>query len=527
MRELNCRNYAEWSSPSGDDLVRLLLTSSDLKFKIIANSLNKVPMPHVAHALRLSSNFHGFHALGRQYQPWRNLMTLAIETSCDDTAVAILEKKDVSITTEVPQQDAPNDLAQLSQTQLSNGTARLLFNEKITSRNTGLGGIHPIEALEHHQTSLGKLVANAVKQLPEACMTYPSRITRTLRLESGALKQLPDFISVTRGPGMRSNLNCGLDTAKGLAAAWQLPLLGVHHMQAHALTPRLVQALENNRHDGEPQPRFPFVTLLISGGHTMLLHSKSLNDHQILATTRDIAIGDALDKCGRTILPDKIKTAAMDTAFAKYLSDYAYPYPDSYKSWPVPTNRAQEIDKPSNRFGWQVQTPLANTKDLAFSFTSIATSIEKLFRSRQKSLDNMLSDEERTCFAQTALGIAFEHLASRIVIALRMLHTSGQDVSTLVVSGGVAANSFLRYFLRAVLDVRGLDQVKLLFPPPWLCTDNAAMIAWCGMEMFEAGYRSELHIGSLKKWSMDSAAEGGILGADGWRQVNDGHHRPN
>ena len=465
----------------------------------------------------------------RNHLTQRNLLTLAIETSCDDTAVAILEKDsplDPISVRKHAQRTGSDETARAAPVR-NNGRGpplvRLLFNKKITSRNTGLGGIHPLEALESHQSNLGSLVAQAIEYLPtlsaDSIVATRGQEPKSIRQADGKLKQIPDFISVTRGPGMRSNLNCGLDTAKGLATAWQVPLLGVHHMQAHALTPRLVYALEHNGLD-DTRPGFPFLTLLVSGGHTMLLNSSGLVDHQILATTRDVAIGDALDKCGRIILPENVRSQAKDTAFARYLSDYAFPDVQIFQQWPIPARRHEEIDKPHNEYGWRIKAPLSDTKDLAFSFTSIASEIEKLFSRRQEQEGTSLTEKERTTFAQTALGIAFEHLASRTLIALEKLRDAHQEPSTLVVSGGVAANSFLRYFLRNMLDVRGFEKLELLFPPVWLCTDNAVMIAWCGMEMFEAGYQNELDIGSLRKWSMDSTAGGGVLSASGWKRMH-------
>lgn len=476
-------------------------------------------MLYINTGLRNIIKARGAPCLRRCITPRRNLLTLAIETSCDDTAVAVLER--ASHPDSISKQP-PYIENHISQTVDGRPTARLLFNEKVTAANTGLGGIHPLEALESHQANLARLVSKAITYLPDASSATTTTQSRTFNVNNGTSKRLPDFISVTRGPGMRSNLTCGLNTAKGLAAAWQVPLLGVHHMQAHALTPRLVHALEGEGGKSgdeltEAEPRFPFLTLLVSGGHTMLLNSKGLVDHKILATTRDVAIGDTLDKCGRIILPDEMKFQAKDTAFGKYLSEYGFPDQTSYENWPVPTRRRDEIAKPDNTFGWQVQSPLADTKELAFSFTGIATSVERLFKKRSKEVGGTLAEAERLLFAQTALGSAFEHLASRTVIALEALQAAKQDVPTLVVSGGVAANSFLRYFLRKVLDIRGFEHVRLLFPPVWLCTDNAAMIAWCGTEMFEAGYRSTLDIGAIRKWSMDPATgDGGILGVGGW-----------
>ena len=112
-------------------------------------------------------------------------MTLAVETSCDDTSVAIVEK-------------GVHD---------GNTVARLHFHNKLTSNNTAFQGVHPLLALKSHQENLASLIAEAIDHLPT----------------HGGARRLPDFVSVTRGPGMRSNLMCGLDTAKGLAVAWQVP----------------------------------------------------------------------------------------------------------------------------------------------------------------------------------------------------------------------------------------------------------------------------------------------------------------
>ena len=151
------------------------------------------------------------------------------------------------------------------------------------------------------------------------------------------------------------------------------------------------------------------------------------------------------------------------------------------------SRRGDEINKPLNKYNWTFRQPLGNTKDLAFSFCGIASLASKL------ASNPTISEDERLLLARTALGSAFEHLASRTIIALEALRRSdptSSPISTLVVSGGVAANPFLRHFLRAVLDARGFSHIELVFPPVSLCTDNAAMIAWAGMEMYEAGYRT-------------------------------------
>ncbi|KPI43630.1 tRNA N6-adenosine threonylcarbamoyltransferase, mitochondrial [Cyphellophora attinorum] len=457
-------------------------------------------------------------------QQCRQLLTLAIETSCDDTCVAILEKHDLA-GAQQGIHDAPKTQAQLH------------FNEKLTAANTGLGGIHPLESLDSHHAHLAKLVKRSLHFLPEATgADVPP--TKLVHDPDGVPRVKPDFISVTRGPGMRSNLACGLSTAKGLAAAWSVPLLGVHHMQAHALTPRLVSALASTP-STPATPAFPFLNLLISGGHTLLLHSHSLTSHTTLATTLDIAIGDCLDKCGRTLLPPSLLASTTDTAYGKHLSNYAFPDPALFETYyPISRSRHAELLKPNHpNYDWSFQLPLGNTRQLAFSFTGICSRVGGLVNKRPGG-SAAVPEGERLALARTALGTAFEHLTSRIIIALSTLSanssTSNQAMpKTLVVSGGVAANAFLRYFLRATLDARGFEDVELVFPPPELCTDNAAMIGWCGMEMYEAGWRTGLEVGVVRKWGMggggvgaeengkidDEARGGGILGLPGWYRV--------
>jgi N6-L-threonylcarbamoyladenine synthase len=121
----------------------------------------------------------------------------------------------------------------------------------------------------------------------------------------------------------------------------------------------------------------------------------------------------------------------------------------------------------------------------------------------------------RRVLARETMALAFEHLASRVLFALE--RPGIQDIRTLVVSGGVASNQFLKTILRKNLDIKGYKDIALVFPPPKFCTDNAAMIAWTGIEMFEAGWRTSLDAMAIKKWSIDQkAADGGILGIDGW-----------
>ncbi|KAI9741026.1 MAG: hypothetical protein M1834_002737 [Cirrosporium novae-zelandiae] len=429
----------------------------------------------------------------------QNLLTLAIETSCDDTSVALLEST------------IGNPLSP---------AARLHFHERITADNRQYGGIHPIVSLASHESSLGPLVKKALESLPSCIGVEKAPEDGRSCSSSSSSRRIPDLIAVTRGPGMRSSISIGLELAKGLAAAWDVPLIGVNHMQAHALTPRLVSAL-NNPSSRSRDPAFPFLSLLVSGGHTMLVHSKSLVHHEILATTCDIAIGDCLDKIARIILPKEYLKTEGHTMYGKLLEQFAFPNPQEYNYTP-PATRAEEISEKSNRWGWSLHPPFSNTgasKADTFSFSGLESSIQRYFTKTQHEI----CLDERHDLAAKIMLIAFEHLASRVVYALQARqptfpqNSNPTPLTTLVIAGGVASNHYLKTILRSFLDIRGFSNIKLSFPPPSLCCDNAAMIAWAGLEMFEQGWESDLGCRALRKWSVDPGeGDGGVLGVGGW-----------
>ncbi|KAL8694874.1 MAG: hypothetical protein Q9218_000538 [Villophora microphyllina] len=334
----------------------------------------------------------------------------------------------------------------------------------------------------------------------------------------------PDFVTVTRGPGLLPCLTTGLNTAKGLAVAWEVPLVGINHMQAHALTPRLVSALGVGSQSGRREPEFPFLTLLVSGGHTMLVHSKALTHHTILANTTDIAIGDFIDKAARLILPEEAVLSSGEIMYGRLLERFAFPDGVEAHEYTAPNTRAEEMSRKTLNWGWALAAPLAETrsgsksKAMEFSFSGTGSAVKRICEGRIAAM----TLGERVDLAQEAFRVAFEHLASRAIMALQPLdkvHTAdGEKIHTLVVSGGVASNQFLKKVLRSYLDVRGFPHIQLTFPPPSLCTDNAAMIAWTGTEMYEAGFESDLSCRATRKWSIDPNAEdGGISGAGCWK----------
>lgn len=518
-----------------------------------------------------------------------NLLTLAIESSCDDTCVAILER------------DTGTGAA---------AAARLHFNDKVTADSRDFKGVYPDLAVRSHVSSMAPLLKRALRALPEASSTSsstslssppPAPDTAAMAAMTGDKivwvdgrpRRKPDFVTVTRGPGMMSNLTVGLMTAKSLAVSWDVPLLAVNHMEAHALTPRLVHALEK----GESQegwtstdreatseattttttttathkPDFPFISVLVSGGHSLLVHSRGLADHAVLAQADNIAIGDLLDKCARLILPESCLAEAKDVMYGRLLEDFAFPrhhpitgnnhdcddHNYDYEYQPTASRPdEQRIYTSPTAAGWWLTPPMHTSAAMRYDFSGLNGRVKAIVADEHP---NGLDVDERRQLARHTMRLAFEHLASRLIMALRRIRKDDElaaiqscppspsassssaspdsitttttttppatdSIKTVVLSGGVASNRYLRHILRSILDVRGFTHVELIYPPIPLCTDNAAMIAWTGVEMYLAGWRSELDVTPLKKWPLDPADEatGGILGVDGWYREGEG-----
>jgi N6-L-threonylcarbamoyladenine synthase len=342
----------------------------------------------------------------------------------------------------------------------------------------------------------------------------------------------------------------------------QIPLVGVHHMQAHALTPRLVAALDASEHfsqawedaphttegDISVAPNFPFLSVLASGGHTLLIHSATLTRHDVLGSTSDVAVGECLDKTARIVLPPKMLQEAGNTMYGALLEQFAFP-PESNKSrrvshsmhavspvpkaisefrsarefcqkfelhyeYRVPKNHEEELQRNVSKWGWAFNQPLSKAgggsknKSLEMSFSGLMTAVERAVRyqhdqstgkltKKERSSDD-ISLEERRDMAEFSMRAAFEHIAARVVLALQ-----STPATTIVVSGGVGANYYLRFVLASKLVAHGYGDVSVVFPPPNLCSDNAAMIAWTGAEMFRAGHRDKLSIRAIRKWPLD------------------------
>ncbi|KAL2158534.1 hypothetical protein VTH06DRAFT_4301 [Thermothelomyces fergusii] len=373
------------------------------------------------------------------------IVTLAIETSCDDTCVAVLERRPTSTT--------------------------LLFNSKVTSDNRQFGGVEPITAVSSHASQLAPLMQAAAEALPPTSLEsgLPDFDPVTNRI--CGRRRRPDFIAVTRGPGLTSALSVGLTAAKGLAAAWKVPLVAVHHMQAHALTPRLVHAIQTSKKppppsprtirkkkkgaakDGsaevpepgeerwqEPEPAFPFLSLLVSGGHTQLVLSRSVTSHSILADARNVAIGDMLDKCARAILPADVLAGTDNVMYGARLESFAFgpppeeepspPPEDPYETYygytyKPPLKRRDEIQPyVSPTYGWTLRPPLAERRDMAFDFSGLGGQVQAIMK---KNPD--MDVPQRRELARETMRLAFEHLVTRVIFALDRMREEDREAN--------------------------------------------------------------------------------------------------
>jgi N6-L-threonylcarbamoyladenine synthase len=341
---------------------------------------------------------------------------LAIESSCDDSSVCLINR---------PSDGPP-----------------LLIDQITTSLDSSkTGGIIPIDAVAHHLRSLPLAVQEILTK---------NHINKV------------DLVCATKGPGMFSCLASGFNLAKGLSIAWNVPLVGVHHMLAHLLTPRFF----SNRQS----PQFPFVSLLTSGGHTMLVLSKGLFEHELLADTIDIAIGNALDKCARELgLTGNMLGRELE-AFVGQGSQETHSIPDEF----VFPNPLQDR---------------SGRKDLAaFSFASFVSSMTRsadLHYAGRLLAD--LPDGDRKELGKRVQNAIFQHVSSKVRLALQVASKDGRlDLSNkldFVCSGGVASNSVMRTMLTESLKEFPLEYH---FPEPKWCTDNALMIGWAGIELWES-----------------------------------------
>jgi N6-L-threonylcarbamoyladenine synthase len=260
-----------------------------------------------------------------------------------------------------------------------------------------------------------------------------------------------DGIAYTRGPGLIGALMVGANLARGLAWAIDKPLLGVHHMEGHLLAPML----------GGESPEAPFVALLVSGGHTLLVEVREFGDYRILGETLDDAVGEAFDKTAKLL---------------------GLPYPGG------PQLAALADAVTGSRF--EFPRPMTNRPGLEFSFSGLKTAALNIVR-QHEPLDDTIRAEIAHAFQQAVVDTL------RIKCRRALEQTGYRD---LVVAGGVGANRYLRAELqRQVGEIGG----RVYFPALEYCTDNGAMIAYAGALRLLAGQRDEGVSDVLARWSLE------------------------
>jgi N6-L-threonylcarbamoyladenine synthase len=260
-----------------------------------------------------------------------------------------------------------------------------------------------------------------------------------------------DAIAATAGPGLIGGVMVGLLTGKGLALSAGKPLIAVNHLEGHALSPRLVDA----------KLGFPYLLLLASGGHCQLLEVRGVGDYRRLATTIDDAAGEAFDKAAK-------------------LLGLGYP------GGPAIELLAQDGDPKAV----PLPRPLFGSKEPHFSFAGLKAAVQRAVQSKA------YRPEDVAASFQQAVVDCFIDRTKRALAA--------SDAPTLVVAGGVAANTAVRTALKALAEREGRG---FAVPPAWLCTDNAAMIGWAGAERFAAGLVDGLDAPARARWPLDESAE--------------------
>jgi len=257
-------------------------------------------------------------------------------------------------------------------------------------------------------------------------------LTRRVLEAAGAALDTIDAIAYTQGPGLAGALLVGASFAQGLAVGLAIPAIGVHHLEGHLLSPLLA----------EPRPEFPFVALLVSGGHTQLMQVDGVGRYTLLGETLDDAAGEAFDKTGQLL---------------------GLPYPGG----PEIARLAEQGDA----FRYTLPRPMLTSDDLDFSFSGLKTAVLNLVHKHPEA--------RREDVAAAFQAAAVDVLAGK---ALKALKQTG--FNRLVIAGGVSANTLLRSRLNAEAARVG---ATVYYPPLALCTDNGAMIAYAGAQRLIAG----------------------------------------
>jgi len=344
---------------------------------------------------------------------------LGIETSCDETAAAVV-------------------------TRMADGSSVIRSNIVLSQLedHAPFGGVVPELAARAHISNLDSIIERSLKEAG---------------VEWGAL----DAIAATAGPGLIGGLLVGTMTARALSYARKLPFIAINHLEGHALTPRLTNNIT-----------FPYLTLLVSGGHTQLLIVTGVGTYQRLGTTIDDALGEAFDKTAKLL---------------------GLPYPGG----PSIEKAARTGDDRAFAF----PRPLKGRKDCHFSFSGLKTAVRYAVREAVPLNDQIIAD---VCASFQAA--VCDCLIDRTTRAMDHFRQQFPDTSNphLVITGGVSANQTIGDVLKSLAHDQGFE---FYAPPLYLSGDNAAMIAWAGAERFAVNLMGHEDMGVRARWPLDPEAE--------------------
>lgn len=345
----------------------------------------------------------------RLYAPlkMKDFITLGIESSCDDTGIAVLRGQREILSS--------------------------LLSSQIDSHSK-YGGVVPELASRMHQEAIIPLLSRA---LDEAGIKNPAREI--------------DLIAVTAGPGLMGSLLVGVMTAKALAQGWGAPLLGVNHLEGHLFAGVVA--------NGDLKP--PFVSMIVSGGHTEVVLVRDFGDYALLGSTRDDAAGEAFDKIAKVL-------------------GLGYP------GGPVIDNLARSGDAGA----YPLPVPLAGTQEVEFSFSGLKTAALTLINNAKNFREKPRTADICASFQKAVI----DSLLGKLTLAVKKT-----GVRSVALSGGVAANSALR---ERITDLARAKGWRLCLPPKWTCTDNAAMIAAAGYSAYQRGGRSCLSLSPDPSWEI-------------------------
>jgi tRNA N6-adenosine threonylcarbamoyltransferase len=346
-----------------------------------------------------------------------SIRVLGIESTCDETAAAVVELS-------------------------ADGGGNILANEVMSqiAEHAAYGGVVPEIAARAHIDVLDRL------------------ITRALARAKCELADI-DGIAGAAGPGLIGGVIVGLTTAKALALAAHKPFIAINHLEGHALTARLTDNLA-----------FPYLLLLVSGGHTQLVAVKGVGDYQRLGSTVDDAVGEAFDKVAKML-------------------GLGYP------GGPL-VERAAETGNPVR---FEFPRPMLGRPKPDFSFSGLKTAV-RLEAARIAS--STTADIADLCASFQAAVV--DTLVDRLRAGLRVFLQQIGPCSSMVIAGGVAANGAIRHALMRFCAEAGLH---LVVPPAALCTDNGAMIAWAGLERLRLGLVDDMTFPARPRWPLDGNGE--------------------